>query len=83
MKKTEIVPRLNVTLVQRVKSKPKSWKPERPDGGKTTRAASIDAIVRSLLVKEADVSSSKNPSRYLFENKRRFYLMDEACPRDV
>ncbi len=82
-KKIEIVLRLNVTLVQRIESRPKSRKPERPDSGKTTRAALIDAIARSLLVNEVDVSSCKTPSRYLFENKRRFYLMYEACPRNV
>lgn len=83
MKKIKIVPRLDVTLVLRIESRPKSRKPERPDGGKTTSATLIDAIARSLLVNDADVSGFKNPSGYLFENKRRFYLMYKACPRNV
>lgn len=51
MKKIKIVLRLDVTLVQRIECRPESWKPERPDGGKTTSATLIDAIARSLLIK--------------------------------
>lgn len=83
MKKIEIVLRLDVTLVQRIEGRPESREPEWPDTGKTTRATLIDAIARSFLVNGVDVSGSKNCSRYLFENKRRFYLMYEACPRNV
>jgi hypothetical protein len=83
VKKIEIVLRLDIALVQRIKSRPKSREPERPDTGKTTRAALIDAIARSLLANGVDVSGFKNGSRYLFENKSRLYLMYEACPRNV
>lgn len=83
MKDIEEVLRLDIALVQRIKSRSESRKPERPDGGKTTRAVSIDVIARSLLANEVDISGVKNPSWYFFENKRRFNLMYKACPRNV
>lgn len=83
MKKIEIVLRLDVTLVQGIESRPKSREPERSDSGKTTRAALIDTIARTSLASDVCISGSKIPSRYLLENKRRFYLMYEACPRNI
>ena len=83
MKDIEEVSRLDIALVQRIKSRSESRKPERPDSGKTTHVVWIDAIVRSLLANEIDISGVKNSSWYLFENKRRFDLMYKACPRNV
>lgn len=83
MKDIEEVSRLDIALVQRIKSRSESRKPERPNSGKTTRAVLIDAIARSLLANEIDISGVKNPSWYFFENKRRFNLMYKACPRNV
>ncbi len=83
MKDIEEVSRLDIALVQRIKSRSESRKPERPDSGKTTHAVLIDAIARSLLANEIDISGVKNPSWYFFENKRRFNLMYKACPRNV
>ena len=83
MKDIEEVLRLDIALVQRIKSRSESRKPERPDSGKTTHAVLIDAIARTLLANEIDISGVKNPSRYFFENKRRFNLMYKACPRNV
>lgn len=83
MKDIEVVSRLDIALVQRIKSRSESRKPERPDRGKTTHAVVIDAIARSLLANKIDISRVKNPSWYFFENKRRFNLMYKACPRNV
>ncbi len=83
MKDIEEVSRLDIALVQRIKSRSESRKPERPDSGKTTHAVLIDAIARSLLANEIDISGVKNPSWYFLENKRRFNLMYKACPRNV
>lgn len=80
MKDIEEVSRLDIALVQRIKSRSESRK---PDSGKTTHAVLIDAIARSLLANEIDISGVKNPSWYFFENKRRFNLMYKACPRNV
>ena len=86
MKDIEEVSRLDIALVQRIKSRSESRKPERPDSGKTTHSVLIDAIARSLLANEIDIidiSGVKNPSWYFFENKRRFNLMYKACPRNI
>ena len=83
MKDIEEVSRLDIALVQRIKSRSESRKPERPDSGKTTHAVLIDAIARSLLANKIDISGVKNPSWYFFENERRFNLMYKACPRNV
>lgn len=83
MKDIEEVSRLDIALVQRIKSRSESRKPERPDSGKTTYAVLIDAIARSLLANEIDISGVKNPSWYFLENKRGFNLMYKACPRNV
>ena len=62
MKEIEEVSRLNIALVQRIKSRSESRKLERPDSGKTTDAVLIDAIARSLLTNKIDISGVKNPS---------------------
>ena len=66
MKDIEEVSRLDIALVQWIKSRSESRKPERSDGGKTTRAVLIDTIARSLLANEIDISGVKNPSWYFF-----------------
>ena len=83
MKDIEEILRLDIALMQRIQSRSKSRKPERPDGGKTTHAVLIDAKARSLLPNEIDISGVKKPSWYFFENKRSFNLMHKACPRNV
>ena len=83
MKDIKEASRLDIALMQRIKSRSESRKPERPDSGKTTHAVLIDAIARSLLANEIIISGVKNPSWYSFENKRRFNLMYKACPRNV
>lgn len=83
MKDIEEVSRLDIALVQRIKSRSESRKPERPDSGDKTHAVLIDAIARSLLANEIGISGIKNPSWYFFENKRRFNLMYKACPRNI
>ena len=83
MKDIEEVSRLNIALEQRIKGRSESRKPERPNSGKTTHAILINAIARSLLANEIDISGVETSSWYFFENKRRFNLMYKACPRNV
>jgi hypothetical protein len=83
MKEVEKVLRLDVALVQRVKGRSESWKPERSDSGKIPHATLIDAMARSLLTHEIDISRVKGSSWYLCEDKRRFHFMYEASPRNV
>ena len=83
MKNIEKVLKLDIIFVQRIKSRSKSKKSKKSNRRKTTHAVLIDAIAKSLLANEIDISEIKHLSRYFFENKRRFNLMYKACSRNV
>ena len=75
--------RLNIALVQQIKSRLKSRKSKKSDSEKTMHVILINVIVKFLFMNDISISEIKNCSWYFFENKRHFNLMYKACLRNV